>query len=126
MSCRVTLLLCFALMLASHASGQVPSFSQPKLYKTGLGPEQVAVADFNLDGKPDIAVLNAAGLGSFSILLGNGDGTFSAPLNTSLGTSAPKALLVADFNPVPRDADEAEKMGLEGDLPPPRQRLIQH
>jgi len=97
-SCRVTLLLCFALMLAGHASGQVPSFSQPKLYKTGLGPEQVAVADFNLDGKPDIAVLNAAGLGSFSILLGNGDGTFSAPLNTSLGTSAPKALLVADFN----------------------------
>jgi len=97
-SYRVTLLLCVALLLAGRASGQAVSFSQPKLYKTGLGPEQVAVADFNLDGKSDIAVLNAAGLGSFSILLGNGDGTFFAPLNTSLGTSAPKALLVADFN----------------------------
>ena len=96
-SCRNVLVLCAAWMLAGRASGQGVSFSQPKLYKTDLGPEQVAVADFNLDGKPDIAVLNASGLGSISILLGNGDGTFSAPLNTSL-ISAPKALLVADFN----------------------------
>jgi uncharacterized protein (TIGR03437 family) len=97
LSCRTTLVLCVAVMLAGRASAQAVSFSQPQLYPTGLGPEQVAVADFNLDGKPDVAVLNPAGMGSVSILLGKGDGTFSAPVNTPLGTS-PKAILVADFN----------------------------
>jgi hypothetical protein len=81
LSCRTSLVLCVAVMFAGRASAQAVSFSQPKLYPTGLGPEQVAVADFNL----------------VSILLAKGDGTFSAPVNTPLGTS-PKAILVADFN----------------------------
>lgn len=37
----------------------------------------MSVADFNLDGKPDLFVHNA-------LSLGNGDGTFSAPLNTGV------------------------------------------
>jgi hypothetical protein len=49
-------------------------------------PGDVAVGDFNHDGKLDVAVLGSNG---GSILLGNGDGTFQAPLNfnTSSGPS---------------------------------------
>ena len=35
-----------------------PSFAQVKVYPTGDGPNAVAVADLNGDGKPDLAVAN--------------------------------------------------------------------
>src|SRR4051812_44747439 len=44
----------------------------------GTGPAAAAVADFNRDGKLDLAVANRSG-GSIGILLGNADGTFAAP-----------------------------------------------
>ena len=59
----------------------------------------VAVADFNGDGNPDIAVTNysetSAGL---SLLLGNGDGTFRSAINYSLNGIASGPLVAADFN----------------------------
>ena len=45
---------------------------------TSAGPQAVAVADFNGDGRADVVV--AVEDGSLSVLLGNGDGTF-APAN---------------------------------------------
>jgi hypothetical protein len=57
-------------------------------------PHRAAVADFNGDGVPDIAVLNSD---SVSILIGNGDGTFQTSKTTTFG-SAPTAFAVADFN----------------------------
>jgi FG-GAP-like repeat/Bacterial Ig-like domain (group 3)/Putative Ig domain/FG-GAP repeat len=55
----------------------------------------MATGDFNGDGKPDLAILNADN--SISIFLGNGDGTFTA--KASAGTlSGGLGLLVADFN----------------------------
>jgi hypothetical protein len=59
----------------------------------------VAVADFNHDGKPDLAVGAVEGCGSESgpaVLLGNGDGTFGAPV--CLGSSYVYALVAGDFN----------------------------
>ncbi|MEK7833617.1 MAG: VCBS repeat-containing protein, partial [Acidobacteriota bacterium] len=38
-------------------------------------PISIAIADFNLDGKPDVAVANLAS-DSVSILLGTGNGNF--------------------------------------------------
>ena len=52
------------------------------------------VADFNGDGKPDLATI-AQGHG-VTILLGNGDGTFKAPV--SYGAENPTSLAMADFN----------------------------
>jgi hypothetical protein len=54
----------------------------------------VAAADFNGDGKLDLAVTGSDGL---TVLLGNGDGTFNALPPVPAGTS-PQWVTVADFN----------------------------
>src|SRR6266516_2467543 len=59
-------------------------------------PWYVVTADFNGDGKLDLAVSNY-GDNSFSVLLGNGDGTFQAPQTTPVGTN-PAQVAVGDFN----------------------------
>jgi len=56
----------------------------------GLEPSALAVADFNADGEPDVAVGNA-GDGSISIVLARGQGRFDAEINTSIG-GEPRAL----------------------------------
>src|SRR5579863_7396405 len=63
---------------------------------TGKDPVAVAGADFNADGKFDLAVVNH-GDNTVSILLGNGDGTFSASGTLTTGVG-PVAALTADFN----------------------------
>src|SRR5882724_2513746 len=64
----------------------------------GNGPFGVTVADFNGDGRPDIAVTNFNS-GTLSVGLGNGDGTFSAAAGSPffVGASA-SAVTAADFN----------------------------
>jgi hypothetical protein len=65
-------------------------------YATGPEPYAVATADFNGDGKLDLAVPNVSGT-TVSILLGNGDGTFQTQAQYQAGY-APIAVGVADFN----------------------------
>lgn len=62
-----------------------------------------AVADINGDGKKDIVVANSCGIlrcdqGSFSIVLGNGDGTFQAPQSYLSGGYRAEGVVIADFN----------------------------
>ncbi len=68
-------------------------------------PGPVAIADFNADGRLDIAVAECANIGSCAngsvgILLGNGDGIFSPEV--TYGTidfpSSPGSVAVGDFN----------------------------
>lgn len=53
------------------------------------------VADFNGDGKLDIAYLSGA---TVNVLPGKGDGTFSPPVATSTGTSFLSCITSGDFN----------------------------
>ena len=62
------------------------------------GPAAIAAGDFNGDGRLDLAVANY-NTSTVSILIGNGDGTFRAPVDYSLGTyTAPEAIAIGDFN----------------------------
>src|SRR5208282_3636276 len=79
------------LLMASDRGG----FQEPATYSVGNEPSAVALGDFNGDGILDMAVANATS-NTISILLGNGDGTFTAA--ATLAAAGPGAVIVADFN----------------------------
>src|SRR5262249_28208701 len=58
------------------------SFAQAVVYSAGQRPGDVVIADFNGDGKPDLATVNVPFFGGvpsdISLFPGNGDGTFGA------------------------------------------------
>jgi FG-GAP-like repeat/Putative Ig domain len=56
----------------------------------------IVVADFNGDGKPDVAVTDSSANDVY-ILLGNGDGTFGPPSAIAVGND-PDAMVAGDFN----------------------------
>jgi len=83
------------------------TFQPAALYNIGSSADFVAVADFNNDNKLDLLVSTGGGegtsnptSGSIAILLGKGDGTFQAAINTSTGTftGTTPYVAVADFN----------------------------
>jgi hypothetical protein len=64
----------------------------------GKTPVAIAAGDFNGDAVPDLAVVNQAD-NSVTILLSNGDGTFSAATGSPLSTAAtPDGIVVANFS----------------------------
>lgn len=67
-------------------------------YKVGNNPEYVAVGDFNGDGIPDLVTSgqDSSVEPNYSILLGNGDGTFQSAHNHRGGLS--RGVVVADLN----------------------------
>jgi FG-GAP-like repeat len=66
---------------------------------TGPDPFGLASGDFNGDGKVDEAVISYPGTSQsqVQVFLGNGDGTFKAPLNTPVGEGA-NEMAVSRFN----------------------------
>jgi FG-GAP-like repeat/FG-GAP repeat len=79
------------------------SFVQGATLSTDIAhPEGVVVADFNGDGKPDIAVSNFD-TNTIAVFLNNGGGTFRAPIITAVQLTNAMglnigALSVGDFN----------------------------
>jgi FG-GAP-like repeat/FG-GAP repeat len=67
------------------------TFQPPVYYSLAVSPTDVVVADFNGDGKLDLAVA----AGSILVMLGNGDGTFQAGLRSSVSANL---MAVGDFN----------------------------
>jgi hypothetical protein len=78
------------------------TFQPAVTYDTDCTAESVAVADVNGDGKPDLVVagcsVNVCSNGVASILLGNGDGTFQAPVSYSASGWGEFSVVATDVN----------------------------
>jgi hypothetical protein len=76
------------------------TFQAAQSFSVGVGVQSMAIGDFNGDGHPDLAVIrfpSSNGGTAATILLGNGDGSFQAPLNQVIG-GYPICLGVGDVN----------------------------
>ncbi len=71
-------------------------FGVPTYYTVGSGAMGIVSADFNLDGKPDLATVNNDS-NSVSILLNSGSGSFLQPFALSVFTD-PVTIVKGDFN----------------------------
>jgi FG-GAP-like repeat len=94
-------------------SGDV-TFQNAVTYSVGTGPfpTWVVAADFNNDGKPDLAVPNGlvgASGGTVAILLNNGDGTFGAATLFDTGIN-PASMAASDFH-----GDSNQDLWIAGD-----------
>lgn len=88
----------FVCLATNPASNNVLAASYAA-YPVGNEPKAVVVADFNNDGKQDLATVNR-GSYTVSILLGDGAGNFGAASNFPTGGTfaEPSALVASDFN----------------------------
>jgi hypothetical protein len=82
------------LFLPIHNPTSIVSFGRTD-YFVGGNPQFGATADFNRDGKLDLALANF-GSGSASVLLGNGDGTFRSSTDYPACGGA-QAAIIGDF-----------------------------
>ena len=76
------------------------TFEAPSSHVVGTAPSWIASGDFNRDGMPDLATVNAgpgASGTTASVLLNRGDGTFEGAADYGVG-GYPGCILVADLN----------------------------
>jgi FG-GAP-like repeat len=78
------------------------AFNSEQNYSVGTNPVWVVAADFNDDGKRDLAVVNQGDAsvgdpGGVSILFGNGNGTFQPAKNIAIGKNCTSAV-AGDFD----------------------------
>src|SRR5829696_305548 len=75
---------------------RVMAFVPAVSYPVGANPDAAIVADFNNDGRPDLATANYSS-NSVSVLLGNAGGTFQPAVTSPAGTG-PRSVAVGDFD----------------------------
>jgi hypothetical protein len=84
-------------ILLGNGSG---GFTEPagSPVSAGASPRSIAIGDFNLDGKADMAVTNVDS-DNVTILLGNGSGGFTQAAGSPIGVGDfPNSIAVGDFN----------------------------
>jgi uncharacterized protein (TIGR03437 family) len=86
----------FVLVSFCNLQAQIVSFIPLFDLKAGFNPSSLVVADFNGDGRPDVAVTDETS-GKVFVFLGAGNGLFLLPLATDVGLS-PQAIAAGDFN----------------------------
>lgn len=97
--CSAVFLFCalvlFTVAFPSSTSAQTYFFNRADS-ATGNNPADVAIADFNGDGRQDLAIINWSD-STISILLGQQNGNFGAKTDYAVGKDL-AALIAADFN----------------------------
>jgi VCBS repeat protein len=94
--CWATLAVALLLLAVSASAAQAVSFT-PRTFPADEGSSYTAVGDLNRDSHPDIVIPEAGvGRSGISILFGNADAGFSAPVLVAPGGGGPLAL--ADLN----------------------------
>lgn len=73
------------------------TFARGPRYPTGASPVHVVAADFNGDGRPDLATAGAAPVNNVVVLVNQGDGAFAHAAAYSVGTSV-LSMETADVN----------------------------
>lgn len=103
-SIRSTILVCLMMVLSTGAAAQSVMFGAGATYPGGDGPWGIVSADFNGDGRPDIAVSNhgtsatpVPNASGATVLLARADGTF-APGVAYPGGLGPTYMVAADFD----------------------------
>jgi len=90
--------LFLAALLALPAAPRPPGPGGPRHFLVGAAPASVAIADFNRDGKPDLAVANN-GSGDVTVLLGDGKGGFAPAAGSPFPAGKnPNDIAVGDFD----------------------------
>ncbi len=103
-SSSVAVLVVSVFMLITQVKAQILFVEPLQSWVTPSASDEaygVAVADFNHDGKPDVAFLQVtSGVSYVSVMLGNGNGTFAAPVNvfTFPANDGSQGILARDFN----------------------------
>lgn len=98
----------FVILIVHQLGASTPqlNFAAPVRYSPGAnGPNSVAIADLNGDGKLDIVAADwcinntvPCPSGAVTVLLGNGDGTFGAPTTYSSGGVYGTDVAIGDLN----------------------------
>src|SRR5215218_7939054 len=85
-----------ALMGPKPAWAAEPTFAPTQHFSVGTSPTTVTNADFNGDGKVDLAAQNY-GSNTVSVLTGNGAGTFDLKQDFTVGTN-PSSVIGTDLD----------------------------
>jgi hypothetical protein len=85
---------------AAIVAAAIPEFVVTPSFPVDIAPSSIVTADFDGDGRLDIAVVGVGGGGTYEIdvLLGNGTGGFSAPKRTVVNGYVLHGIAVGDFN----------------------------
>src|SRR3954447_12091788 len=96
---RAVALALMAMMVLTAAPANAAFFTQPagSPYAAGTAPNQIVTGDFNLDTKPDLAVVNSSS-DNVTILLGDGLGGFTPAGPPVMVGQTPKSVAVGDYN----------------------------